>query len=44
MARSLAQLIDDITVDAHDTDEQLLGFLHVFRDEVTPRSLRPCSA
>lgn len=35
MAQSLAQLIDEITVDAHDTDEQLSGFLQVFQDEVT---------
>lgn len=39
MAQSLAQLIDEITVDAHDTDEQLSGFLQVFQDEiVTPAS------
>lgn len=34
MAQSLAQLIEEITVDAHDTDEQLTGFLQVFQDEV----------
>jgi hypothetical protein len=39
MAQSLAQLIDEITVDAHDTDEQLSGFLQVFQDETdTPAS------
>lgn len=39
MAQSLAQLIDEITVDAYDTDEQLSGFLQVFQDEiVTPAS------
>jgi hypothetical protein len=32
--RSLAQLIDEITVDAYDTCEQLSGFLQVFDDEV----------
>ncbi|MDQ1358209.1 MAG: hypothetical protein QOG44_2582 [Acidimicrobiaceae bacterium] len=37
MAQSLAQLIDQITVDANDTEEQLSGFLQVFQDEiVTP--------
>lgn len=35
MPRSLAQLIDEIIVDAYDTDEQLSGFLQVFQDEVT---------
>lgn len=35
MAPSLPQLIDDITVDAHNTDEQLSGFLQMFQDEVT---------
>lgn len=34
MAQSLARLIDEITVDAHDTDEQLSGFLQVFQDEI----------
>ena len=43
MARSLAQLIDDILVDAHDTDEELSRFLQVFHDEMTPRSLLPRS-
>jgi hypothetical protein len=33
--QSLTQLIDEITVDAYDTDEQLSGFLQVFQDEVT---------
>jgi hypothetical protein len=33
--QSIAQLIDEITVDAYDTDEQLSGFLQVFQDEVT---------
>jgi hypothetical protein len=33
--QSLAKLIDEITVDAYDTDEQLSGFLQVFQDEVT---------
>ena len=35
MAQTLAQLVDEITVDAYDTDEQLSGFLQVFQDEVT---------
>ena len=35
MAQSLARLVEEITVDAHDTDEQLSGFLQVFQDEVT---------
>lgn len=35
MPKSVAQLIDEITVDAYDTDEQLSGFLQVFQDEVT---------
>lgn len=35
MAQSLEQLIDEITVDAYDTDEQISGFLQVFQDEVT---------
>ena len=43
MARSLAKLIDDILVDAHDTDEELSRFLQVFHDEMTPRSLLPRS-
>ncbi len=34
MAQSLAQLIEEITVDAYDTDEQMSGFLQVFQDEV----------
>ncbi len=34
MAQSLAQLIDEITVDAYDTDEQMSGFLQVLQDEV----------
>ena len=33
--RSLSQLIDDITADAHDGDEQVSGFFQVFHDEVT---------
>jgi hypothetical protein len=35
MAQTLAQLIDEITLDAYDTTEQLSGFLQVFQDEVT---------
>ena len=35
MAQTLAQLIDEFTVDAYDTNEQLSGFLQVFQDEVT---------
>ena len=39
MVQSLAQLVDEITLDAHDIDEQLYGFLQVFHDEVaTPLS------
>ncbi len=39
MAHTLAQLIDETTVDSHDTAEQLSGFLQVFQDEaVTPIS------
>lgn len=34
MAQSLEQLIDEITVDAYDTDEQLSGFLQVLQDEI----------
>ncbi len=34
VAQSLGQLIDEITVDAHDVDEQLSGFPQVFQDEV----------
>ncbi|MGH9292284.1 MAG: hypothetical protein ACRDZ6_05845 [Acidimicrobiales bacterium] len=34
MAQYLAQLIDEITVDAYNTDEQMSGFLQVFQDEV----------
>jgi len=33
--QSLGKLIDEITVDAYDIDEQLSGFLQVFQDEVT---------
>ena len=43
VARSLAQLIDKITVDAHDTDEQLSGFLQVFRDEIVVPTPGPSS-
>jgi hypothetical protein len=35
MAQDLGQLIDEITVDAYGLDEQLMGFLQVFLDEVT---------
>jgi len=35
VAQSLADLIDEITVDAYDAAEQLSGFLQVFQDEVT---------
>jgi hypothetical protein len=35
MAQSLAELIDEITLDAYDLYEQLSGFLQVFSDEVT---------
>jgi hypothetical protein len=35
MAQSLAELIDEITLDAYDLCEQLSGFLQVFVDEVT---------
>jgi hypothetical protein len=31
---AIQALIDEITVDAHDVDEQLMGFLQVFMDEV----------
>ncbi|MGH9092845.1 MAG: hypothetical protein ACRDZR_15930 [Acidimicrobiales bacterium] len=34
MVQSLARLIEEITVDAYDTDEQISGFLQVFQDEV----------
>jgi hypothetical protein len=34
MVQSLTQLIEEITVDANDTDEQMSGFLQVFQDEV----------
>ena len=34
LQQSLAHLIDEITVDAYDTGEQLVGFLTVFQDEV----------
>ncbi len=34
MAQSLRQLVDEITVDAYDVDEQLSAFLQVFQDEV----------
>lgn len=37
MAESLAQLVDEIVIDAHDTDEQLSGFLQLFQDEVASR-------
>lgn len=33
-APPIAALIDEIVVDAHDVDEQLMGFLQVFQDEV----------
>ena len=33
MVQSLARLIEEITVDAYDTDEQMSGFLQVFQDE-----------
>jgi hypothetical protein len=32
---AIEALIDEIVVDAHDVDEQLMGFLRVFLDEVT---------
>lgn len=35
MAHSLAQLIDETTVDSYDTDEQLSAFLPVFQGELT---------
>ena len=35
MPQSFAQFIDEITVDAYDTDEQLSSVLQVFQDEVT---------
>jgi hypothetical protein len=35
VAQDLGQLIDEITVDAYGLDEQLMGFLQVFLDEVT---------
>ncbi len=44
MVQSLARLIEEITVDAYDTDEQMSGFLQVFQDEVALPLLRPCSA
>jgi len=31
---ALEELIDEIVVDAYDVDEQLMGFLQVFLDEV----------
>ena len=34
MVQSLARLIEEVTVDAYDTDEQMSGFLQVFQDEV----------
>lgn len=34
VVQSLARLIEEITIDAHDTDEQMSGFLQVFQDEV----------
>jgi hypothetical protein len=34
VAQTLAQLTDEITVDAHDAEEQLTGFLQVFQDEI----------
>ena len=34
LRQSLAQLIDEITVDAYDAGEQLSAFLTVFHDEV----------
>jgi hypothetical protein len=34
MAESLEQLIDAITVDAYNTDEQMSGFLQALQDEV----------
>lgn len=39
---ALEALIDEVVVSAHDVDEQLMGFLHVFLDEVplpTPATL-----
>jgi hypothetical protein len=39
---AIEALIEEITVDAHDVDEQLMGFLQVFLDEVvvpTPATL-----
>jgi hypothetical protein len=35
VAQDLGRLIDEITVDAYGLDEQLMGFLQVFLDEVT---------
>jgi hypothetical protein len=35
VVQSLALLIDEITMDAYNTDEALSGFLQVFQDEVT---------
>jgi hypothetical protein len=34
MTQSLGELIDEITIDAHDVDEQLSGFLQTLQDEV----------
>jgi hypothetical protein len=39
MAQSLAELVDEITLDAGDIYEQLSGFLQVFSDEVTVPAL-----
>jgi hypothetical protein len=41
MAQSLAELVDEITLDAYDIYEQLSGFLQVFSDEVTVPALGP---
>ena len=39
MEHTLARLIDEITVDAYDTTEQLSAFLQVLQDEIgTPAS------
>jgi len=35
MAQSLAELIDEIALDAYGLNERLSGFLQVFTDEVT---------
>jgi len=40
VAQNLGQLIDEITVDCNGIDEELMGFLQVFLDEVE----RPISA